>query len=348
MTAMGTADFGTVEGHVVPLLAISSPGGLTATVTPWGARLVSLHIPDRQGKLADVVLGHDRIEDYLAYPTYFGATCGRYANRIAGGRFLLDGTLVQLDRNEGPNTLHGGREGFDRKLWSITANTPEEVSFAASSADGEMGFPGHATLKATYRFTRDDRLEIVLEADTDRPTVMNMVNHAYFNLAGHDAGSVLGHEMRVAGDFYTPVTADLLATGEIRRVEGTAFDFRQKRRLAEALLADPSMTAGYDHNWCLSGEPAGHKLHLCAEVIDPVSGRGLRLATNQPGVQIYTCGQMNAPVPAKGRGSYGRFAGLTLETQYFPCSPNNLQFPQARLDPGQRYHHAMEFSFFTA
>lgn len=345
MTTAGTADFGTIDGHVVPLIAIHSPGGLVATVTPWGARLVSLFVPDRNGRMADIVLGHDRIQDYATHPTYFGATCGRYANRIAGGRFTLAGQTHTLDRNEGPNTLHGGHAGFDRKLWSITANAPDHVAFAATSPHGEMGFPGHAGLRASYRFTRDDHLEITMEAETDRPTVMNMVNHAYFNLAGHDAGSVLGHELQVAGDYYTPVTPDLLATGEIRATAGTAFDFRQPRRLAAALMDDPAMTAGYDHNWCLSGQPQGRDLHLCAVLRDPVSGRGLRLSTNQPGVQIYTCGQMTSPVPAKGGGSYGRFAGLTLETQLFPCSPNHLQFPSARLDPGDRYRHLMDFAF---
>lgn len=345
MSGTGTADFGSIDGHVVPLLAMTSPGGLSATVTPWGARLVSLQVPDRTGRPADIVLGHDRIEDYARHPTYFGATCGRYANRIAGGRFRLDGATVELDRNEGANTLHGGRRGFDSKLWSIVSNAPDQVTFAATSPHGEMGFPGHATLKTTYRFTRDDRLEIVMEAETDRPTVMNMVNHAYFNLAGHDAGSVLGHEMQVAAGFYTPVTAELLATGEILRVDGTAFDFRQTRRLAAALMDDPAMTAGYDHNWCLSGEPAGPGLHLCAVLHDPVSGRRLHLSTDQPGVQIYTCGQMTRPVPAKGGGSYGRFAGVTLETQLFPGSPNHLHFPQARLDPGRPYRHVMDFAF---
>ena len=345
MTKAGTSNFGSVDGHVVPLLAIASPGGLVATVTPWGARLVSLLVPDRAGRMADIVLGHDRIEDYATYPTYFGATCGRYANRIAGGRFLLDGAEMRLDRNEGTNTLHGGRQGFDRKVWSITTNSPDAIGFATTSPHGEMGFPGHVTLTTTYRFTRDDRLEIVMEAETDRPTVMNMVNHAYFNLAGHDSGSVLGHELGLAAEFYTPVTADLLTTGEIRRVEGSVFDFRRPRRMADALRGDPEMTGGYDHNWCLSGQPAGPGLHLCATLRDPVSGRGLRLATNQPGVQVYTSGMLPAPVPAKGGGHYARFAGIALETQCFPCSPNHLHFPSARLDPGRRYRHQMEFAF---
>lgn len=345
MPSAGTSNFGTVDGHVVPLIALSSPGGLQATVTPWGARLVSLSVPDRAGHLADIVLGHDRVQDYLAYPTYFGATCGRYANRIAQGRFVLDGSEVGLDRNEGTNTLHGGSRGFDRKLWSITSNAPDQVVFATTSPHGDMGFPGHVTLKTIYRFTRNDRLEIAMEAETDRPTVMNMVNHAYFNLAGHDSGPVLGHELGLAAGYYTPVTADLLATGEIRRVEGTAFDFRQPRRMVDALRADPAMTGGYDHNWCLTGQPTGPGLHLCATLRDPVSGRGLRLSTNQPGVQVYTSGMLPAPVPAKGGGSYGRFAGVTLETQHFPCSPNHLHFPSARLDPGQRYRHLMDFTF---
>lgn len=344
---MQDSQFGQIGGQPVPLFTIASPGGHIAALTPFGARLVQLWLADRQGRRADVVLGHDRLQDYLDHPTFAGATCGRYANRIRAGNFLLDGKPVQLDCNEGANHLHGGRHGFDKKLWAIADRGPAHVTFTARSGAGEMGFPGACDLTSTYRFTDDDRLLIEMGATTDAPTLMNMVNHAYFNLGGQGSGPVTGHHMRVAAGFYTPVTPDLLTTGEIRAVEGTAFDFLDERPLAEALAAPLAPATGYDHNWCLAGEPAGPGLHLCAEVVDPVSGRGLRLATDQPGVQIYTCGMMPDGVPGKAGATYGHFAALTLETQAFPCSPNHPHFPQARLDPGQTYRHRMEFTFFT-
>jgi aldose 1-epimerase len=327
--------FGQMDGKEVGLYTLTSAAVLRAAVTPYGARLVQLWVPDRNGTLGDVVLGHDRLEDYVTHPTYFGATCGRYANRIAGGRFTLDGVTYQLDLNEGANHLHGGQSGFDRKLWAVKDSGPSHITLQTTSPDGEMGYPGACDLQVTYRFD-GEHFVIEMTARTDAPTVINMVNHAYFNLAG--SGDVLDHVMQVNGETYTPVTADLLTTGEVRAVAATGFDFRKARSLRDAMADLPD---GYDHNWCLGGSgPA-------VTLTDPASGRRLRLWTDQPGVQIYTCGQMRTPVPGKAGAVYGRFAGLTLETQRYPCSPNHPHFPSAVLRPGKVYAHRMELAFDT-
>lgn len=334
--------FGTIAGTEVPLIRIEGGSGVTAALCPYGARLVSLAVPDRTGAAVDVVLGHDDLQSYLDYPTYFGATCGRYANRIVAGRFVFDGREVALDRNEGKNHLHGGSEGFDRKLWQIVSRGEDHVTFSTTSPDGEMGYPGTIEVSTTYRLT-GMKLVTEMTARTDAPTVVNIVNHAYFNLAGQ--GDVLDHLLELPADFYTPVTDELLTTGAILPVAGSGFDFRSPRRLRDAMASDGALADGWDHNWCLRGPSAGEDLHLCARLSDPSTGITMELRSDQPGVQIYSCGQMRNPVPGKNGQSYGRFAGLTFETQKFPCSPNHLHFPSARLEPGMTYENRMEFTF---
>lgn len=334
--------FGTFQGQDVPLITLRSDAGLVAEVVPYGARLVRLLVPDRLGRPVDVVLGHDNLQGYLDHPTYFGATCGRYANRIAQGRFVLDGEVVQLDTNEGPNHLHGGRAGLDGKLWRIEDGGPDHAIFRTTSPSGEMGYPGRLDVTTTYRVT-GNVLDVSMTARTDAPTIVNLVNHAYFNLSGH--GDVLDHVMEVPADFYTPVTDDLLTTGEVRPVDGTGFDFRQPRRLRDAMAGRSELADGWDHNWCLRGPAAGARLHRAARLHALDTGLVMDITTDQPGVQIYTCGQMKTPVPGKEGRHYSRFAGLTFETQTFPCAPNHLHFPSARLDPGRDYTHAMRLSF---
>lgn len=334
--------FGRLEGQDVPLLTLRSDGGLVADLVPYGARLVRLLVPDRTGRLVDVVLGHDNLQGYLDQRTYFGATCGRYANRIAQGRFVLDGQDVQLDRNEGANHLHGGRDGLDSRLWRIADLGPQHVVFATTSPAGEMGYPGRLDVTASYRLVAD-RLEIEMTARTDAPTVVNLVNHAYFNLGG--GGDVLDHLLEVPAEFYTPVTNDLLTTGEVRPVAGSGFDFRRLRPLRDAMAGDVALADGWDHNWCLRGPVAGERLHRAAHLDAPETGLSMEVATNQPGVQIYSCGQMKTPIPGKVGQRYGRFAGLTFETQVFPCAPNHLHFPSSRLDPGAVYSHVMHLRF---
>ena len=322
--------FGQIDGQDIPLLTLQN-GNLLARVTPYGARLVQLWTPDRDGNLADIVLGHDSAEAYRASKTYFGATCGRYANRIARGQFVLDGVAHQVDLNEAPNHLHGGREGFDRKIWDVREDGAALV-FSTVSPAGEMGFPGEVSAECRYELTAGDHLAITMSARTTAPTVINLVNHAYFNLAGQGSGPILAQEVRLAAAHYTPVGAGLIPTGDLRAVEGTAFDFT---------VARPIGAEVYDHNWCLSG--AG--MRDCAEARDPVSGRRMQLRTDQPGVQFYTGGYIPEGLAGKAGAVLGPFAGFTLETQKYPESPNQPGFPTAVLRPGEEYLHRMVFAF---
>lgn len=337
-------DFGQVAGHRVTAFTIANRQGLRATVIPYGARLTALETPDRDGKLADIVLGHDRIEAYIAGSAYFGATCGRYANRIAGGRLPVSGNVYQLDRNEGKHHLHGGRAGFDTKVWDVEDVDEQSILFSTESPADEMGFPGACKIWSRYTLTDDNRLSMTMEAVSDADTVMNMVNHSYFNLAGQGSGPVLNQHLRLSADHYTPVRDDLLPTGEILAVEDTPFDFRQSRAIGQTMAALPN-PAGYDHNWCLAGGGTG--LRLCAEAHDPVSGRRMTLSTTEPGVQLYVGGYLKDGLVGKGGAVLGRHAGFTLETQKFPDSPNNPQFPSALLLAGTRYHHQMVFTFLA-
>jgi aldose 1-epimerase len=344
--------FGDIDGVPVHAYDLTTAGRLRARLTDFGARLVELHVPDRTGFLADIVLGFDDLSSYASSDAYFGATCGRYGNRIAGGRFEFHGRQVQLDRNEGRNHQHGGRDGFDRKVWrAVYDPAGTSIRFEAASADGEMGFPGAVDISATYEFDPHE-VRVTMECRTDAPTIVNMVHHSYFNLAGHDAGDVLGHELTIDGGFYTPVDEELLATGEIRSVAGTAFDFRGGQRIGSRISerADPGGVGlvgarGFDHNWVLRGTPG--ELHDVAVVRDPGSGRAMRLRSTEPGVQVYTAGDLDGDVIGKGGVAYVRYAGLALETQKFPCSPNFSHFPATELRPGQLYRHQTVFTFST-
>jgi aldose 1-epimerase len=336
--------FGQIDGAEVGAVTLGREGGVQLTVTNYGARLVRLLVPNRSGQRADIVLGHDDAAGYAASKTYLGATCGRYSNRIAGGAFVLDGRIVRLDCNEGAKHLHGGRAGFDRKIWQIADATERAVTFTATSPDGEMGYPGRVDLRATYGLDDADRLWITMEAQTDAPTVVNMVNHSYFNMAGHASGSIMGQRLRLGAAHYTPVDTDLIPTGEVLAVAGTPFDFNSLRPIGAALPSD----SGFDHNLCLTGptEPKwGEALRFCAEAVDPASGRRMEVWTTEPGVQLYTGGYLGGAGMGKDGAEIGVFGGFTLETQTFPDAPNRPQFPQARLDPGGRYRHLMAFDF---
>ncbi|MFN3722298.1 MAG: aldose epimerase family protein [Paracoccaceae bacterium] len=340
---------GQIDGQAVyaVTLGAGSAGagsGPRARVITYGARLAELWVPDRAGVLADIVLGHTDAAGYAAGKGYLGATCGRYSNRIAGARFTLDGREVHLDANEGAKHLHGGSAGFDRKIWQIAACDDRSVTLTAVSADGEMGYPGHLALQVRYWLDDADRLWIAMEAETDAPTVVNMVNHSYFNMAGH--GSVMGQHLRLGATHYTPVGPDLIPTGEVLSVAGTAFDFRQLREIG----ADLPGAAGFDHNLCLTGplQPRGAEaMRFCAEAVDPASGRRMEVWTTEPGVQLYTGAHLGDAM-GKGGVPIAPFTGFTLETQRFPDSPNQPQFPSARLAPGQRYRHLMAFEFTPA
>lgn len=342
--------YGTADGQLVEQVTLTC-GALTARLITFGARLTELWLPGRDGTLADVVLGFDTLAEYQATETYFGATCGRYGNRIRKGQFALDGVPHQVDCNEQGNHLHGGVDGFDHKVWSIAHQTETSVVLTAVSAADEMGFPGRANLRATYALT-ENGLSIVMEANTDAPTLMNMVHHSYFNLAGQGSGNVLGQMIRLNAPFYTPVDDELLATGEVLSVNGTAFDFSAAKAIGRAIAGLPGVDAetlddggGYDHNWCLAD--AGSTLREAATAWDPVSGRKIVLTTTEPGVQFYTGGYLSSAHKGKAGATLCKYAGFTLETQKFPDAPNFAHFPQCRLNPGQAYRHEMHFAFTT-
>jgi aldose 1-epimerase len=332
---------GQIDSADVHQVTLSGPKGLRAELLTYGARLAELWVPDRTGTLADIVLGQDNLADWQTHGTYLGATCGRYANRIADGRFPLDGRTILLDQNEGAQHLHGGVAGFDSRIWQIESHSATHVTFALTSPDGEMGYPGTLRVRTTYRL--DPGLAIEMEATTDAPTIVNLVNHAYFNLAGQGAGDIMGHILQIDAGFYLPVDSRLIPTKEVLSVAGTAFDFRQPR-LIGAALPGPS---AFDHNLCLSSPTAADGVRPCLVATDPASGRRLRLSTTEPGVQLYT-GAHFGDGPGKAGARYPRFAGFAVETQRFPDSPNTVHFPSPRLDPGQTYRHLMHFDLTPA
>lgn len=333
--------FGTQGGVPVPGFAVRNHPGVMMKVVAYGARLTELHMPDAHGRSADVVLGFDTLEQYQASDAYMGATCGRYGSRIRRGTFPLAGGTVNLSRNESAHHAHGGREGFDRKIWQARVDAPaNRIVFTLDSPDGDEGYPGAVVASASYRLTDDNVIEIAMRGQTDRTTVINLVHHTYWNLAGHDAGDIRAHRLRLSADFYTPIDDDLVPTGEVRCVAGTPFDFRESKSVGRDLDAVPTTNGGYDHNWCVSG-PAG-ALRLCAALADPGSGRALELFATEPGVQCYTGGHFREAIVGKGGGRYSQYAGIALETQRFPDAPNMSHFPGARLAPGEMYEHRME------
>jgi aldose 1-epimerase len=310
-----------------------------ARLTNFGARLIAMMVPDRNGALADVVLGFDDLAAYAASDRYFGATCGRYGNRIKRGRFALGGRALEVSQNDGPNHLHGGFKGFDRQVWDAEIDQAENfVTFSLISEDGDEGFPGRLVARSKYCLTDDDRLTITMTASTEQETVVNLVHHSYWNLAGHDSGDVLDQVLQVNAGFYTPVDDELMPTGEILAVAGTAFDFREEMAIGRD-------GGRYDHNWIIGDFGPG--LRPVAALHDPKSGRAMEVRSSEPGVQIYTAGYIDPPVTGKGGQLYRRYSGITFETQKFPDSPNFVHFPDARLQPGALYEHLMEIRFLV-
>jgi aldose 1-epimerase len=324
-------------------ITLRGEDGFALSLSPLGARLTELSAPDRDGRIADVVLGHDTARDHLAHRSYMGATCGRFANRIAGGCFVLDGVTYQLDLNEGPNQLHGGSSGFDSRTWNIAEVSKTHATFTLTSQSGDMGFPGRLTAACTYRLVGKMRLLIEMTAQTAAPTIINLAHHSYFNLGGHRSGDILDHSLLIAASAYLPVDRANIPTGEIAAVTGTPFDFTSPRRIGQNLPGP----GGFDHCFCLDSpvERIGdHELRFCANLKDPNSGRRLQVWTTAPGVQVYTGAHFNG-TPGKAAARYPRFAGVALETQGFPDAPNHPSFPSARLDPGQTYRHLMLLDF---
>lgn len=338
----------TAGDHDITIVTISNDV-CRVVLTDLGARILELHAPDRDGVLADVVLGRKSYDELPRDPYYFGVTAGRYANRIREGRFEIDGTAYAVTPNEGQNHVHGGPRGFDTYVWS-TALDPERdsVTFLRRSPDGDEGYPGNLDAHVTY--TLDGAaLEIRIEAETDQPTIVNLVNHAYFNLAGHDSGTVLDQLLQIDASAYTPVDAELLPTGEILSVDGTAFDFRTEMPIGKNIDAvdnagagrDTAQNPGYDHNWVLDGDG----MRQVATLTDPASGRRLTLVTDQPGIQVYAGGYLEGASAKGDLETYAAFAGVTAEMQTYPDSINHSHFPQRVLRPGETYVNVVRYEF---
>ncbi|HXE55026.1 MAG TPA: aldose epimerase family protein [Tepidisphaeraceae bacterium] len=339
-------EFGqTHDGKPVEMYTLTNRNGMVAKLITYGAILAELHVPDRTGKTADVVLGFNDLNDYLDHNPFFGAVAGRYANRIAKGKFELNGKTYHLFVNNGPNTLHGGKVGFDKKVWKPepkeTPNGPS-VSFSYLSPDGEENFPGNLNVTVTYTLGNDNWLKIEYVATTDKPTVVNLTNHSYFNLAGESSGTVLDQVMMINADRYTVADDTLIPTGEIRSVKGTPYDFTTPHAIGERI---DQASPGYDNNFVLNS--GGGKLALAARAKDPKSGRVMEVFTTQPGVQFYTGIHLNGSVVGVGQKPYVKYAGFCLETQHFPDSPNHPEFPTTVLNPGQKFDQVTVFKFST-
>ncbi len=339
-------DWGRIDGRQVKLYTLTNAGGLVLRTTNYVAIITELHLPDRDGRLADVVLGHDTLGGYIAGHPYFGALVGRCANRIAGARFSLDGRDYQLAKNNGPNHLHGGVKGFDKQVYDAApALTPEgpSIRFSRTSPDGEENYPGNVTVSVAYTLTDSGALRIEFRAETDAPTVVNLAQHTYWNLAGHNSGDILGHELELAADRYTPVDATLIPTGELAEVRGTPFDFTVAKLIGRDLAAAGGDPVGFDHNYALRGEP--YAMKLVARVHEHGSGRAFELRCDRPGVQFYTGNFLDGNVAGKGGTPYRKHAGFCLETQNYPDSIHRTDWPSVVLRPGRIYRHTMLFEF---
>ncbi len=343
---VGQKSFGQMpDGRKVTLYELTNANGLHARVIDYGAILVSLEVPDRDGELADVALGFDDLDSYIKRNPLFGATVGRYANRIANARFMLVGTEYKLTANAGRNHIHGGRDKrFDKVLWKgrLFQNSEEVgVRFSYLSKDGDEGFPGNLDCIVTYTLTNGNELKISYEATTDKPTIVNLTNHSYFNLAGAGIGDVLDHEMLINADYYTPSDKELIPTGEIHSVKDTPLDFTKAQTIG-ARISQLTQTGGYDHNYVLKN--SGGTLVLAARVYEPTSGRIMEVHTTEPGMQFYTANGMRG-IKGKDGKIYDRYYGLCLETEHFPDSPNKPHFPSVVLRPGQKYSTMTIFTF---
>ena len=340
----------TRSGASVDAYTLTNAHGMEARIMNFGGILLSLRVPDRQGNLDDVVLGYDRLESYFINGPHFGSIIGRYANRIANGKFSLDGADYTLPKNNGPNTLHGGVKGFDKVMWSAESQeTPKAVALVLryTSVDEEEGFPGNLHAKVTYTLTDSDQLSIDYEATTDKATPVNLTSHGYFNLAGQGKGDALAHELTINGDHFTPVDKNLIPTGEFRSVKGTPLDFTKPTPIgARIAVHDEQMELGngYDHNFVIDRRRAG--LELAARVYEPSSGRVMKIYTTEPGVQFYSANFLDGSTGKQGR-AYKKHDAFCLETEHYPDSPNHSAFPSTILRPGQTYHSQTVYEFST-
>ena len=342
----------TAGGEQIALYSLTNKKGMEVSVSNFGATVVTLRIPDRAGKAADVVLGFDTLEGYESGKAYFGATVGRYGNRIAGGQFSLDGKTYTLPKNDGNNTLHGGIVGFNKKVWKareIASKDGESLEFSYLSADGEEGFPGNLSAKVVFTVPAErNELKIEYTATTDKNTVLNLTNHSYFNLAGEGSGDILDHVLTLHAKQFTPVDKTLIPTGELRDVASTPLDFTSATAIGKRINENYEQLVfgkGYDHNWVLVRSGSGNGLTIAAEAYEPKSGRKLEVLTTEPGVQFYSGNFLDGTVKGKGNKAYVQRAAFCLETQHFPDSPNHPNFPSTVLKPNAAFHSQTVFRF---
>ena len=339
----------TGDGRPVVAYTLANAAGMRVRILTLGCIIARLEVPDRNGKSANVVLGSDSVDGYLHRSPHFGAIAGRYANRIARGRFAIDGIEYQLDINAPPNALHGGRHGFDKVVWQAESLGGEVLGLRYLSPDGEQGFPGNLAVEVTYRLGTANDLRIDYVATTDKPTIVNLTNHSYFNLAGEGSGDVLEHIVSIAADQFTPADATQIPTGEIRSVAETPFDFTQPRAIGERIrMADEQLLIahGYDHNWVLRA-PAGDGPRQAARAFEPRSGRILDVLTNAPGLQFYTGNGLDGALAGPSGRAYRQSDAFCFETQQFPDAPNQPGFPSTTLQPGERFRSTTIFRFST-
>ena len=350
-SSIEVSDWGTLEGKTVHLWTLKNAAGMTMKVSDYGTIVTELWVPDAKGQMVDVVLGRPSLQAYIERTQYFGCTAGRCANRIAKGQFTIDGKACQVTCNNGPNCLHGGAKGFDKRLWDGKAgmvNGDPSITFTYVSAAGEEGFPGTCTAKVTYTLTAKNELAVDMQATADAPTCVNLAHHTYWNLGGQGSGSILDHELTLNADRYTPVDAALITTGEITDVAGTPLDFRKQKAIGADFAKLPATKddpGGYDHNFVVNG--AAGSMRTCATVRSPKTGIVMTVSSDQPGIQFYS-GNFLDGVPGKGTATYAKNDGLCLETQAFPDSINKQGkpgWPDVVLRPGKTYAHRMVHAF---
>ena len=336
----------TIDGKEVKSYIIKNNNGMSAEVTNFGTKITSLMVPDRSGKLDDVVQGFDTLQENIDKEPYFGSTCGRFANRIKDGKFTLDGVEYTLAQNNGGNALHGGIKGFNAQVWEVIELSENEICMNYKSADGEEGYPGTLDCCVTYTITDDYELKIRYEAETDKPTVIGLTNHSYFNLKGAGNGTVRDHVLQINADFHTVLDETGSPTGEIRPVDNSPFDFR-RATVIDSVIDAPEFASGrgIDNNWTIrKNQPC--ELALAATLYEPVSGRTMEVLTTQPGVQIYTANWVEKQTGKYGK-TYGEQDSICLETQNFPNSPNVAHFPGSVLRPGERYEELCVYKFYS-
>ena len=335
-----------VDGKKTDLFTLRNKNNMEVCITNFGGRIVSVMVPDKDGQMRDVVLGFDSIQDYISKPSDFGATIGRYANRINQGQFTLDGVEYQLPRNNYGHCLHGGPQGFQYRVFDAELLNPQELQLTYRAEDGEEGFPGNITCKVLMKLTDDNAIDIQYEAETDKPTIVNMTNHSYFNLEG-DAGNNSGHLLMVDADYYTPVDSTFMTTGEIVPVEGTPMDFRTPTPVGERIndydFVQLKNGNGYDHNWVLNTK--GDVTRKCASLKSPLTGIVLDVYTNEPGIQVYAGNFLDGSLTGKKGITYNQRASVCLETQKYPDTPNKPEWPSAVLRPGEKYTSQCIFKF---